>query len=205
MTSAAVYPADYRDRHPIVLTDAPKVLDVFVEGGGGLVSRERQDISDYLADYRSHGQGPLLAQVPAGPGTAPGTGRALERIREAVGGRLSVSQYRPTDPRLASPIRLSFKRLTAKVAGRCGLWPQDLGVADYAYQSRNEEYWNFGCAYQSNLAAQVADPVDLVRPRRDAVPDTARRMYNIGRIRQGQDPSTLYNQGTDSVRSSISQ
>ena len=196
--TGSLYPADYRDRHPIAIADSSRVLDVFVEGRAGLVGRERQDVADFLAEYRRYGTGALVAQVPVGHGTNPSTRVALATIRGAAG-HLAVSSYHPSDPTVASPIRLSFKRLQAKVASKCGLWPQDLGVDDVSFNWRNQQYWNLGCAAQSNLASQVADPVDLVRGRRETPPDTGRRMYNFGQIRQGQDPSTQYKQQNTSI------
>ena len=203
--TGSIFPSDYRDRHPIVLKDGPRVLDVFVEGGGGITARGREDVSDFFAEYRRYGSGAMLAQVPAGHGTNPNTRRALDTIRGAAGGQLSISPYHPSDPTVASPIRLTFKRLQATVGSKCGLWPDDLGVNDAELGWKNEQYWNFGCATRSNLAAQVADPVDLVRGRRETPPDIGRRMYNFGQIRQGQDPSTQWKKDTTSVSSGISQ
>ncbi len=203
--TGSLYPQDYRDRHPIVLKDGARVLDVFVGGPSGLVAREREDVTNFLAEYRRYGNGPLIVQVPAGAGTNPSTQHALATIRAAAGGRAAIRSYEPGDPTVASPIRLSFRKLEAKVTSQCGLWPQDLGVGDSSFSSRNEQYWNFGCAYQANLASQVADPVDLVRGRAETPPDTGRRMYNFGQSRQGQDPSTQYKQQDSSVRQSVSQ
>ena len=188
--TGAIAPLEYRDRHPIVIADGARVLDVFVEGPTGLAPRSRQDVGAFLAEYGRYGSGPLIAQVPHGFGTNPGTRSALGQIRNATGGRLVVSGYRPNDPTVASPIRLTFKRLQAKVGSKCGLWPDDLGVSDYETSWRNEQYWNLGCAAQSNFASQVADPNDLVRGRQETPPDIGRRMFNFGQIRQGQDPST---------------
>lgn len=202
--TGSVAPSDWRDRHPIVLADAPRVLDVFVEGPSGLVLRERQDIAAFLGEWERHGNGGLIAQVPVGIANAAATRAALASIRGAAGGRMSVQPYHPADPAVASPIRLSFKRLQAKVGTKCGLWPQDLGVSDYVSSSKNEQYWNLGCAAQSNLASQVADPVDLVRARQETPPDTSRRMYNIGQIRRGEDPTTLYKRHDGTVRNSLS-
>lgn len=192
ITGSLSPPLDVRDRHPIVLTDGARVLDVFVEGAGGMSTRGREDLSEYFGEYRRSGSGILLVQVPAGAGTNPNTRRALEAIRGAAGGRVSISQYRPDDPNVASPIRLTFRRLQAKVASQCGLWPDDLGVGDYERSWKNEQYWNFGCATRSNFAAQVADPVDLVRGRRETPPEIGRRMFNFGQIRKGEDPSTTW-------------
>ncbi|WP_375461753.1 CpaD family pilus assembly protein [uncultured Enterovirga sp.] len=203
--TGSLYPSDFRDRHPIMLTDGSRVLDVFVEGSRGLVARGRQDVSDYMAEYRRYGSGVMIAQVPTGHGTNPNTREALQQIRQSAGGRLSVQSYHPNDPAVASPIRLTFRRLQAKVASKCGLWPDDLGVSDGERSAKNEQYWNFGCAHQANFASQVADPVDLVRGRHETPPDTGRRMYNFGQIRQGQDPSTNWKQQQMSVSSGVSQ
>lgn len=57
---------------------------------------------------------------------------------------------------------------------------------------QNRPYWNLGCATQSNVAAQVADPIDLVRARQEGRVDTLKRMRAIEELRKGQDPSTEY-------------
>lgn len=203
--TGSLYPTDYRDRHPIVLADRPRVLDVFVEGPTGLVTRERQDIGAFFAEYARHGSGTMMAQVPHGHGTNPATGRAISAIRAGANGRLVVSHYRPNDPSVASPIRLSFKRLQAKVGSKCGLWPDDLGYSDYKQQWRNEQYYNLGCAMQANLASQVDDPVDLVRGRQESRPDTVRRMYNFETLRKGGDPSTQWRGGVATVSGGLGQ
>ena len=45
-------------------------------------------------------------------------------------------------------------------APECGHWPTNL-----ADDPRNLPYPNFGCAQQHNLAAQIANPADLLGPR----------------------------------------
>lgn len=203
--TGAIQPVDVRDRHPIVLANAPRLLDIFVDAPRGFGERERADLSAFIAEYRRHGQGALIVQVPVGTENAASTRAAVERIRSAAGGRVAISRYSPADPRLASPVRLSFSRLQAKVGSTCGLWPEDLGVSNAEFSFENRQYHNFGCATQSNFAAQVADPVDLVRGRQATPPDTGRRMFNIDRLRQGQDPSTQYKEQGTSVRQGISE
>lgn len=192
VVTGSTYPTDYRDRHPVVLTNGPHTVDIFV--GGGLDPRQRDDIAAFAAEYRTRGQGLVTADVPAGGRSGNGLSLVREALVEAgvPAGRVVVTSYPVTDPRLAAPIRLSFQRLQAKVASRCGLWPQDLGVSDVKANANNEPYWNLGCAMQTNIAAQTADPVDLVRGRAETRVDTGRRMSNIEKLRQGQDPSTQY-------------
>ena len=195
--SSSFYPQDVRARHPVVLADAPRTLDLFLANGGRMGARQREDLHAFAAEYRQSGRGPLVAHLPTSEANAQW---AMDSVRRALaeggvpGAALTVARYQPADPALASPIRLSFKRLQAKVAGKCGMWPQDLGGSDQTFNASNHAYWNFGCAYQANLAAQVADPVDLVRPRPETPGDTQRRTRDIQDLRDGKDPSTVYRQ-----------
>ncbi len=60
------------------------------------------------------------------------------------------------------------------------------------------------CATQSNIASQVADPVDLVRGRPEGRIDTVRRTRDIGELRQGKDPSTEWKQdGKTNVKDTV--
>jgi pilus assembly protein CpaD len=53
-----------------------------------------------------------------------------------------------------------------------------------AVNSSNQSAYNFGCTYQKNLAAQIADPRDLVRPRQEGPVDVTKRLAGIDRIRK---------------------
>ena len=66
------------------------------------------------------------------------------------------------------------------------------GASDARFSASNAPYWNQGCALQSNVAAQVADPVDLVRGRQEGRIDRVRRSKDIENLRQAKDPSTQY-------------
>ncbi|QIG48835.1 hypothetical protein G5V57_14545 [Nordella sp. HKS 07] len=62
----------------------------------------------------------------------------------------------------------------------CGEWPKDLSRT-----SQNDQYQNFGCAQQSNIAAMVANPQDLIRPRAQTPSDPMRRSKVIDDYRNG--------------------
>ncbi len=109
-----------------------------------------------------------------------------------VGGSVYVGTYPVTDPGLAAPIRLSFRGIKAKTANRCGDWPADLASGASLEGWQNQTYWNFGCANQTTLAAQVADPRDLVSPRGETASDIEIRMRGINKVRQGADPATTW-------------
>ena len=197
--TGSTYPHDHHERHPIMLTDAPRTLDVFVNGRN-LDPRQRDDLWAFAQEFRRHGQGSIGVQVPQGAANGALAARTLDEVRAMfaqaglASAPLLVSSYVAADPRAASVIRLSFRRLQAKVASRCGLFPQDLGGSDPKFNASNQPFWNLGCSSQSTLAAQVADPVDLVRGRTEVPGDTLRRTKDIQDLRDGKDPSTVYRQ-----------
>ncbi|MHB2210415.1 CpaD family pilus assembly protein [Methylobacterium sp. CM6257] len=211
-TTGGIDVTDYRARHPIVLADGTRSLDVFPTGIGHLDPRQTADVDAFMLEYRRYGRGVLLMEVPRG--VPPSQAAALARteaalgqrgIRNGVGAReIAVTGYGVTAPSLAAPIRLSFQRMQAKVADQCGLWPQDLGTSSFAFDYSNRPSWNLGCAMQANVAAQVADPVDLVRGRPEGRIDTVKRVRDIGQLRDGKDPSTTWRQdGQTAVKSQV--
>ena len=195
----------YQQRHPIVLADGTHKVDVFVTGHAGLDGRQIEDVRAFASEYRRRGQGALLAQVPVGTRNDAAADYAMARIHDELSNsglpasHVAVTTYPVSDPLVAAPIRLSFTALTAKVTSACGTWPHDLGVSDPRLGISNQSYWNLGCAMQSNVAAQVADPVDLVRGRPEAAGDTLRRSKGVKDFRDGKDPSTPYKQDGQSL------
>ncbi|GMA79049.1 pilus assembly protein CpaD [Methylorubrum aminovorans] len=211
-TTGSTYPIDVRTRHPIVLADADRSLDIFPTGIGHVDPRQRADLEAFLVEYRRYGRGILVVEVPRGvspalAGPVTRTGEAIQHLAAELGvlpGGVRMVDYPVANPTLASPVRLSFQRMQAKVADKCGLWPRDLGVSDLRANWSNEPTWNFGCSTRANFAAQVADPIDLVRGRPEGRIDTIRRTQDIGQLREGKDPSTRWRQdGKANVSSEV--
>jgi pilus assembly protein CpaD len=136
--------------------------------------------------------------VPVGTPNARAASDAFREIQAtlAAGGvpprAVVMRQYHPEEARHLPPIRLSYPKMRA-VAGPCGLWPDDLGpsIHDPGYFD-NKDYYNFGCAYQRNMAAMVDNPSDLVQPRPETPPYTARRTEAFEKYRKGQTTATQY-------------
>ncbi|WP_342110240.1 CpaD family pilus assembly protein [Methylobacterium sp. SI9] len=211
-TTGAIEVADYRVRHPIVLTDGTRSLDVFPTGVGHLDPRQTADVDAFMLEFRRYGRGTLLMEVPRGgppaqAASAERTAAALTRLaaQDRVSPReIAVTPYAVTAPSLAAPVRLSFQRMQAKVSDACGLWPQETGTSNFAFDYSNRPMWNLGCATQTAVAAQVADPVDLVRGRPEGRIDTVKRVRDIGQLREGKDPSTTWRQdGQTDVKSQV--
>jgi len=208
--TGSIAPSDVRERHPIVLRDAPRSLDVFIgRAGGGLDYRQAEDVAAFAGEYRRNGRGGLVAQVPTGTQREIAAHDTLNDIRRALArggvspGALQVQTYPVQDLNLASPIRLSFASLQAVVPHSCAQWPQDAGVSEWKHDASNESLWNFGCSSQALLAAQVADPIDLVRGRSEGRADIVKRMNAINKLREGKDPSTQYRQETPQINSNV--
>jgi pilus assembly protein CpaD len=79
---------------------------------------------------------------------------------------------------------------TAAVAGPCGKWPDNLGPSADPKHFENVQYYNFGCATQRNLAAQVANPTDLVQPRAEGPVYAMRRTTVLDKYRKGESPAS---------------
>ena len=209
VATGSTRPADYRERHPIVLAEGPRTLDVFVHNPGGLDSRQRDDVRTFAAEYRRYGQAAMMAQVPVrtrNDAASHATMAHVVQVLSAAGvpaAYVAVATYPVADPVIAAPIRLTFTRLTAKVASQCGTWPEDLGISDFRHHTSNQSYWNLGCAMQSNVAAQIADPIDLVRGRTEERPDSIRRAKVIDAVREGKDPSTQYRQEGTKINQAV--
>ena len=194
---------DYRVRHPIVLAERPRTLEILVEPETGRFDRHSAaQLREFAVLYAKFGRGPITIMPPAWPGGPP----PIEPVRQALfragaHARSLVAPY-PAGPNPVAPVRLSFLGLKASVADQCGQWPRDLAIGSGAVEDwSNKPYWNFGCAYQSAFAAQVADPRDLVAPQGETPADTVMRTRAIESLRKGEDPTTNWKL----VNSSLSQ
>jgi pilus assembly protein CpaD len=197
MKISAIANDDYRQRHPILLAQEPVTLDVFpAAANGGIDHHAAKQIASFAEDYRQGGRGPILVLVPTGPGQGDARGLigSIRRVIAASGihAAIDASTYPVANPALSSPIRLSYVGMKAKVGDQCGQWPSDIGSGSTIDEWQNKPYYNFGCSTQSMIAAQAADPRDLVGPRGEDPADTLIRSRAIESVRKGTDPSTTW-------------
>jgi pilus assembly protein CpaD len=190
-----VSPVDYRQRHPITVGLANETLDVFSgRVAGGLDRRQVQDVRAFAREYMDKGQGPMIAYLPVNAG--PGATSGLDAIRNALHaggakGQLQIGHYHVEGSGVAAPIRLSFARLAAQTPGGCSYESSDIAMTRFNENILNRPASNFGCAYQRNLAAQIDDPRDLVRPRQEGPGDSSKRLAGIQRIRDADGENEL--------------
>ncbi len=188
-----VVPRHYAERHPIILSREPDAMDLAIGLHANRVTdAEREKIIEFLSRYNRHGDGLITILAPRGSANAQVATKARSTVVELLESLgvprtlMRVAAYDANDPAAAAPIKLVFDRPKA-VTGDCGLWPDRLGV-----DLKNRNHWNFGCAYQKNIAAMIDNPQDLVRPRAQTPADVARRMVVIDDYRQGNATSSDY-------------
>jgi pilus assembly protein CpaD len=183
--------SDYHEAHPIVLAKTTTALDLFPVGGR-IDELSADKIRGFAERYRAFGQGEVMILTPAGDASSSSVVPDIRRRLYAAGlrGYVAVGTYPIEDRGLASPVRLVFRGLKAKVASQCGLWPTDLASGSSIDGWKNNSYPNFGCATQSALAAQIDDPRDVVQARGSTPPDEAMRLRAIQQVRKGADPGT---------------
>jgi pilus assembly protein CpaD len=197
--ATASFPADYRLRHPIAIQEADRSIVVFVgQARGGLTASQRGDVLGLAQIWLREGTGAINVDVPVETRNARAAAETFREIQATLAAAgvpprgIVTRNYRPEDPRHLPAIRLNYPKISA-VAGPCGLWPEDLGpsIKNKTY-FQNQQYYNFGCAYQRNMAAMVDNPADLVQPRPETPPYTARRTAAFEKYRKGTTSATTY-------------
>jgi pilus assembly protein CpaD len=195
----ASVPEDYRQRHPIAVQETNDSIVVFVgQGRGGLTAEQRADVTGLAQTWMHEGTGAITADVPVDTPNARAAADTMHEIRSLLASAgvpprgVTVRNYKPKDPHQLAAIRLSYPHMAA-TAGPCGVWPEDLGpsIKNKSY-FENRSYYNFGCAYQRNLAAMVDNPADLVQPRSETPPYTARRTAQFEKYRKATATSVAY-------------
>jgi pilus assembly protein CpaD len=173
-------PDDYRTNHPIVIAEKDQVLDLPVGASDrGMTAGQRASLAGFFQDYDRSAAPPLSIMVPVGAANdvaASHAGNDFARLAQANGipeSRILVSSYQAPSPEISAPVRVAYTAMKAQT-GKCGRWPGDL-----LETTENKHYADFGCSYQNNLAAQIANPSDLLGPRQQTTIDAERRSIVI--------------------------
>jgi pilus assembly protein CpaD len=184
---------DPSQKNPIMVSQQPTTMKVAIpRGSHGLTPAQKSQVAQFLERYRASdaGNSKLVIAVPSGSPNESAAVHAVGDIRRLISGygfpesNVVVEPYHDTR-HAGAPIRLSYLRYVAE-GPECGLWPTNL-----AEDRRNLPYANFGCAQQHNLAAQIANPADLLGPRTMDPADAERRSVVLDNYRRGQPTSAV--------------
>jgi pilus assembly protein CpaD len=144
------------ERHAIQVGKETTDLELSVVAGHGLNGSQRAQLHNFVGLWRHEGTGQFMIGSPGGAGAEAvadirkylnevDVPKAAVRVLHGGGGQRSV--------------KLSFLRYVA-TGPDCGRFNKNL-----AENRKNENFGNFGCARQHNVAAMIANPRDLLMPR----------------------------------------
>jgi pilus assembly protein CpaD len=169
-------PDDYRTNHPIVISEKDEKIDLPVGASDrGMTQSQRATLLGFLDGYDRSAAPTLTIMVPAGSANeiaAAAAARDFARLATKNGvrsSRIAVVSYQAGAAEMSAPVRVGYARLRAHT-DQCGRWPEDI-----LQNAENKHYADFGCSYQNNLAAQMANPADLLGPRKQSPIDAANR------------------------------
>jgi len=161
-----------------------------------LSASDAADLSAFVDDYMARGNGAISVSVP--------TSAYSSRVITALGERIAdlgvprshilvgVQNLTSAEGRVEVGY-MSFEAHTAP----CGDWSDNAGQS-----FENAPLPGYGCSVQHNIAAQVADPRDLVQSRGLGTPDATQRMQVFNKYEQGQ---TTQSQKTSAQSGAISE
>lgn len=147
----------------------------------GLSANQRAALTDLLNRFAIEGAPILVVEAPAGDDAVSNqTAWAVKAALVAAGApdhRIRVVSYAGPDPR--APVLVGFETVRA-VVPQCGTeWGSLSRTGD------NQSASNFGCAVNANLAAQIANPRDIVTPRVMTASEAGRRSVVFDGYRKG--------------------
>lgn len=151
----------------------------------GVSANQAAHLRGLVERFAASGAPALVVEAPAGDDAV--AGQMAWRTRSAIeslgvpASMIQVVGYAAPDPR--APVLVGFETVRALVP-QCGT---EWGNLSRNFDNRSSA--NFGCAVNANLAAQIANPRDIVQPQGLTPADASRRSVVFENYRQGQATS----------------
>ena len=170
--------ADPMVNHPITVEPRFAAIKLsFSAPEAGLLPDDAERFDAFVADYLSRGSGSISVSAPQGAdSTAALTYFGTRLFSMGVPrSRIIVGTHDGSESR----VEIGYIAYGAKT-DPCGDWSDDVAKT---YDNRSTR--NFGCAVQHNIAAQVADPRDLIEMRPTDPADAVRRGQVLDNYEKG--------------------
>lgn len=152
----------------------------------GLSPNQRDAVGQLAARYGASGHGAIKVEAPAGEDPAAvGQAYAVRAALQAAGvpgDRIQMAAYAAPDPR--APVLAGFETVRASIPN-CANEARNVGP-----RFSNQSTVGLGCAITANMAAQIADPRDILGPRPMTPADSGRAAVVFDNYRKGQASST---------------
>lgn len=179
--------ATQADQHKITVSEIAEQMSLPIAADQSSLTRDAQlGIDAFARAYVRQGHGAVYISTPSGGANASSAARLAQetRMKLAASGvpyyAIVGSTYEATSA--DAPMLLRFVRFAAQAPECAPLYTQDL-----AHNPSNRPYESFGCSSQSNLAAMISDPRDLIEPRLEDPRDPARRAHVLEAYRKGDE------------------
>jgi pilus assembly protein CpaD len=156
----------------------PQIIRLGVHADG-VSPNQAAAVADFVGQWMQVDGGVITVQAPLG--ASPRMVASVQAQLAAQGAPLAMIDLASYDAggNAAAPIVVAYDRFTVDTP-RCGQDWESL-----TRTRNNEAFGNFGCAVTANIAAQIANPQDLLRPRTMTPADAQRRATVLGKYRQG--------------------
>jgi pilus assembly protein CpaD len=164
---------------------------------GGLSAAQTQALDELVGRWMAVEAREIVVNAPIGGASGEMAGRMAMAARQrlvAMGAPATKVRVTGYDAGGApdAPLKVGFLRFTASVP-QCGGWE------NLAATRNNTAYENFGCAVTANMAAQVANPEDLLSPRDGTPIDSGRRATVLDKYRKGEVTSSAKDEQSNGV------
>ena len=170
----------------------------------GVSAAQSAALADFTARWRTAGSGPIVISAPADAARMEEARSMAYRVQSSLQAlgvpseRIRLASYMAGEPK--GPILASFTKVVAVGPDCSGGWD------NLTSTNSNEPYNHFGCALVANMAAQIADPRDLVAPPALAPGDNSRREVVLGKYRDGKTTaSDKDDQASGAISSAVKQ
>ena len=178
-----------QEEHPISVDSQTVTLTLTTSNDGSLSRIDQARLNAFADAYLSKGHGPVAITTPSGGLTSGAAASMASKAEDALykAGVDRASMRRTSyaaSTNGGDEVIISYTHYVATPSA-CGVW-EGMRERDY----KNLRSPNFGCAAQSNLAAMIVDPRDLVAPATMTAPDAAIRIRGVRAFRQGEITAT---------------
>lgn len=152
----------------------------------GLSSNQKSALRELAARYAASDSGQVRIESPAGDDpVAVEQAHAIRAYLQSSGvpgERIQMAAYAAPDPR--APVLAGFESIRASIPN-CSAEVRDMGT-----RVSNQSSGGFGCAINANMAAQIANPRDILGARPMTPADSGRAAVVFNNYRRGQVSST---------------
>jgi pilus assembly protein CpaD len=191
--------ADGLRNHPITVAPHYQTVRVaFSDPSAGLSPEDGTQLTGFVEDYLSRGDGAISISAPRGPNSPAALAWFGDHLVRMGVPRARILVGTHDDAAGDARVEIGYIAYSTRMAA-CGNWSED--ASDSA---NNLPLPDFGCSVQHNVAAMAADPRDLVAPRgmdagdatrRETVVDSYEKAQNTGAAKSAAQSATLSSVG----------